>query len=75
MEVWLWNIPHELIDLIFQISVADVALMHYVTDMPVLNAQMGALIENYPSVKKHADYIKALPNIAKWIANRPHTAL
>ena len=75
MQLWLWNIPQELTHFIFQLSVADLALMHFMTNMPAMNAEFGALIENYPSVNKHAEKIQALPKIAKWIANRPDSTV
>ena len=53
-----------------KVTYADLALyniLDYVKQAP------GNVLDNFPAVKKNADAVAALPNIAKWLKERPET--
>ena len=35
----------------------------------------AAILEHFPSVKKLAETVKAIPHVAKWLESRPVTAM
>ena len=53
-----------------KVSYADIYFSHFVT---YLLAQAPDLLDKYPALKKLNESVTTLPNIAKWIKDRPET--
>lgn len=53
-----------------KVSYVDLAVYNHVD---VVNRVTPEALDKYPNVKKHHDVVAALPNIAKWLKERPET--
>ena len=53
-----------------QLTYAD---FYFYTAMENILKQMPALLDKFPTLKKQHASVEALPNIAKWLKERPET--